>query len=83
LDSWTTIGYCRKIWLHVIIIIIIIINIIICGRLYNLVVKFPGNRSRGPGFDCRRYQIFWVVVGPFSLVRTISELLEWNEAVTV
>jgi len=35
---------------------------------------------RGPGFDSRRYQIFWVVVGlergPLSLVRSIEELLE-------
>jgi hypothetical protein len=33
-----------------------------------------------PGFDSRRYQIFWEVVGlelgPFSLARTIEELLE-------
>jgi hypothetical protein len=39
----------------------------------------PGYRSRGPGFDSRRYQIFWEVVslerGPLSLVSTIEELL--------
>jgi len=37
----------------------------------------------GPGFDPRRYQIFWVVVGlergPLSLVRSIEELLEWKK----
>jgi hypothetical protein len=34
------------------------------------------------GFDSRRYQIFWEVVGlergPLSLVRIIEELLEWK-----
>jgi hypothetical protein len=41
----------------------------------------PGYRSRDPGFDSRRYQIFCEVVGlergPLSLVR-IEELLEWK-----
>ena len=36
--------------------------------------KTAGYRYRGPGFDPRRYQIFWVVVGkergPLSLVRS-------------
>jgi hypothetical protein len=44
------------------------------------VVKVLGYRSRGPGFDFRRYQIFSEVVslerGPLSLVRIIEELLE-------
>jgi hypothetical protein len=43
------------------------------------VVRVPGSRSRGPGFDSRRFQIFWKVVGtergPFSFVSTIEELL--------
>jgi hypothetical protein len=28
-------------------------------RLCSVVVRVPGYRSRGPGFDYRRYQIFW------------------------
>jgi hypothetical protein len=44
------------------------------------VTKVLGCSSRGPGFDPRRYQIFWEVVdlerGPLSLVSTIEELLE-------
>jgi hypothetical protein len=52
------------------------------NRLCGLVVRVPGYRSRGPGFDSRRYKIFWEVVGPergsLSLVRIIEELLEWK-----
>jgi hypothetical protein len=48
-------------------------------RLCGLVVRIPGYRSRGAGFDSR-YQIFWEVVGlerdPLSLVRIIEELLK-------
>jgi hypothetical protein len=29
------------------------------NRLCGLVVRVPGYRSRSPGFDSRRYQIFW------------------------
>ena len=49
-------------------------------RLCSLVVGVSGYRYRGLGFDSRRYQIFWVVVGlergPLSLVRSTEELLE-------
>jgi hypothetical protein len=45
-------------------------------------VRVPGYRSRSLGFDSRRYQIFWEVVGlkwgPLGLVSTIEELLERN-----
>jgi hypothetical protein len=45
----------------------------------DIVVRVPGYRSRGPGFDSGRYQIFWEVVslerGPLSFVSTIEELL--------
>jgi hypothetical protein len=41
-------------------------------------------RSRGPGFDSRRYQIFCEVVGvergPLSLVSITEELLEWKSS---
>jgi hypothetical protein len=49
-------------------------------RLCRRVVRVYGYRSRSPGFDSRRHQIFWEVLGLerglFSLVRIIEELLE-------
>jgi hypothetical protein len=52
----------------------------LCG----LVVRGPGYRSKGSGFDSRGYQIFWEVVGqewgPLSLVRMTEELLEWKSS---
>jgi hypothetical protein len=52
-----------------------------------LVVRVSGYKSRGPGFDCRRYQILWEVVGlergPLSLLRIIEELLERTVAAPV
>jgi hypothetical protein len=49
-----------------------------------IVVRVPGYRSRDPGFESRRYQIFWEVVGlergPLSLVSTIEELLRRNSS---
>jgi hypothetical protein len=53
-------------------------------RLCDLVVRVRGYRSRGPGFDSRRYQIFWEVVGlergPLSLVTITEKLLEWKSS---
>jgi hypothetical protein len=53
-------------------------------RLCGLVIRIPGYRSRGPGFDSRRYHIFSEVVGlergPLSLVRITEELLEWKSS---
>jgi hypothetical protein len=52
----------------------------LCDRLCGLVVGVLGYRSRGPGFDSRRFQIYWEVVGlergSHSLVGIIEELLE-------
>jgi hypothetical protein len=56
-------------------------------RLCGLVIRGPGYRSRGPGFDSRRYKVFWEVVGlkrgPLNLVRIIEELLERKLAAPV
>jgi hypothetical protein len=53
-------------------------------RLCGLVVRVPGYRFRSPGFDSRRYQIFWEVVvlerGPLSLVRITEELHDWKSS---
>jgi hypothetical protein len=52
-------------------------------------IKWPplwssGQSSWGLGFDSRRYQIFWEVVGlergPLSLMRIIEKLLEWESS---
>jgi hypothetical protein len=32
-------------------------------RLCGMVVRLPGCRQRGPGFDSWRCQVFWVAVG--------------------
>jgi len=55
---------------------------VLVDRLCGLVVRVSGYRYRGPGFDPRRYQIFWVIVGLergslslVSLMRSIEELI--------
>jgi hypothetical protein len=62
-----------------------ITNLALClDRLCGLVVRVLGYRSRGLGFDSRRYQIFWEVVGlergPLSLVIVTEKLLEWKNS---
>jgi hypothetical protein len=51
---------------------------------HGLVVRVPGNSSRGPGFDSRRHQVSWEIVGqergPLSLVDTTEELLWRNSS---
>jgi hypothetical protein len=53
-------------------------------RLCGLVVRVPGYRYTGPGFDSRHYQIFWEAVGlergPLSLVSTTDERLGRNSS---
>jgi hypothetical protein len=53
---------------------------VLTDRLCGLVVRVPGYRSRGLGFDSRRYQMLLKVLGlergPLSLVTTTEELLE-------
>jgi hypothetical protein len=55
-------------------------DVAFCG----LMVSVPGYRSRCPGFDSRRYKVFWEVVflerGPLSFVRITEELLEWKSS---
>jgi hypothetical protein len=62
--------------------IIFVKDIFYYDRLCGLVVRVPGYRSRGPGFDSRCYQIFWAVLGlergPLSLVRITEELFQGN-----
>jgi hypothetical protein len=57
-------------------------------HIYNLIPnildRLCGLVVRGPGFDSRRYQIFWEVVGlkrgPLSLVSITEELLGRNSS---
>jgi hypothetical protein len=53
-------------------------------RLCGPVVRAPSYRSRSPGFDSQRYQIFWEVVGleqgPLNLMSIIEELLGRNNS---
>jgi hypothetical protein len=61
-----------------------VVPCILSDHLCGLVVRVPGYRSRDPGFDSRRYQSFWEVVGlewgPLSLVSTTEELLGRNSS---
>jgi hypothetical protein len=48
----------------------------LCG----LVVRVPGHRSTGPGFDSRPYHVFLKKsLKHISLVSIIEELLEWKK----
>jgi hypothetical protein len=55
-------------------------SVIIFDCLHGLVIRIPGYKSRGTGFDSQCCQIFQEVVslewGPLSLVRIIEELPE-------
>jgi hypothetical protein len=43
--------------------IIFLYYFLLADSLCDLVVTVPGRQPRGPGFDSRRRQIFWVVNG--------------------
>jgi hypothetical protein len=53
-------------------------------RFWGLVIRVPGYRSKGPGFDSQHYQICWAIVdlkrGSLSLVSTTEELLGRNNS---
>jgi hypothetical protein len=61
-------------------------NVSLCNtdRLCGLVIRVSGYRSRGPGLNSRRFQIFWEAAGlergPLSFVRAIEELLGRNSS---
>jgi hypothetical protein len=59
----------------------------LCFLLTASVIRVPGYKYGGLGFDSRHYQIFWEVVGlergPLSLVSTIEELLGRNRKYTL
>jgi hypothetical protein len=60
-------------------------DLVLSGCLwFSLEIMFCGYRSRGPGFDSRRFQIFWEAVGlergPLNLVTITEELLGRNSS---
>jgi hypothetical protein len=63
---------------------VIIVSYNSLNRLYGLVARVSGYRSKGPAFDSWRFQFFWEAAGlergPLNLVRTTEELLEGKVA---
>jgi hypothetical protein len=55
---------------------IILLRNVFLFRLYGLVVRVPGYRSRGPGSIPRLSEELGLERGPLSLVSTTEELLE-------
>jgi hypothetical protein len=50
--------YCTPIFIEINVLILNLFVKEVLFHLCGLVVRVPGNRSRGPGFDSRRPQIF-------------------------
>jgi hypothetical protein len=73
-----------KLWVFTLSVKMAMLKISTMDRLCGLALRVPGYRSRGPGFDFRRYQIFREAVGlergPLSLVRITEEILEWKSS---
>jgi hypothetical protein len=69
---------------YLVVCIYLFIYSFMVDRLCGIVVRVPGYRSRDPGFEFRRYQIFWEVVGlergPLSLLKIPEELFEWKSS---
>jgi hypothetical protein len=53
-------------------------------RICDLMIRVPCYRSRDPGFDSRRYQIFGELVGLerglLRIVNVTEEILEWKNS---
>jgi hypothetical protein len=75
------VGYVLRIILNIMLFVSVEVS---SDHLCGLVVRVPVYRSRGPGFDSQRYQIFWEVVGlergPLRLMRITEAPLEWKNS---
>jgi hypothetical protein len=65
LSTWATVGPSSAIWTALLNNTRIKCNLVLWknDRLCGLVARVPGCRLKGPGFDSRGYQIFWVAMG--------------------
>jgi hypothetical protein len=62
--------------LHLLFIFLILYKV--GDRLFGLVVRLPGCRRRGPGFDSRRCQIFCVAVGLEKSGSTMRQYISYS-----
>jgi hypothetical protein len=77
---WQIFNFCCIKQIMIILIEHLVLLMHIDDRPCGLVFSVPNYIPRGPGFDSRRYQIFWVVVGleqgPLILVSINEGLCE-------